>query len=1073
MDTHHALRAAAHQLKPLDPKLQPEIANHGVLPGIQGDFVAWNAFDDFRHRFGFERVKARSRYEFTVRALSKPACRDLARAKQWYGSRSQATDPLVSLGTCCFPVDRDVVFAPRHQQPCAGNGVELALDYFEYFNIGTGHQDFVGLLILHVNDFEANDDIALRLVSGFFQFRVNDSIRKIADRQQNTNDRCSHEHSPYLITAVHPGGFGRRLECVFRVCLGFLHYTRCHEDRAIVDDDSVHHGIGVNRMRHLAIVLAFWLAGGSVTAHAAVVQIYVRAAQPTTSSYAPSATLAGRLGAGGALDVRITRTGVGQYSVSFGGALLVEPEGNVQVSANDDRGQYCKVEGWGQGSARIRCFAANGRPADAAFSLLATRASGRPQGVAYAWVSKSSLSRVASDYSYSEGGAVTVARTAPGQYTVGFPGALGSGGNAQVTAYGIDANYCNVGSWGAGKVYVRCYNQSGVASDSSFSVLATDSRYVPAGGQVGYLWGNSPATSDYRPDATYARGESDALTVRRRSPGWYTVTLGSIVTGGGGVNVTGYGSSARCVPAGWEGGSAVVRCFGSDGAPVDSRFSLLVTRAGPTRVLDSDFRTREDVPTMEETPTVRQRINVVEHLCINTSCEFGDEGWDKTASEMEYDGTDTTTFDVDVAGSRFVRLCPVRRRTTDREFAGNGPAVRANSAITQSGQSLQLSAFMEAAETGSGSSIAFKTWNGVLYNAPEGWRITSFDPVRSETSYTDSNHAEDTPPVRGGTLVSEFRFKGDTGGDDIGNCTTDDTYMTVSYNPVTVTLNANRADMRMVRIVQSRWRIMLETYFTNLTIVLNNYDRTKSQPENGTPENKYFIDRTDTDAWSDLTDAQVRQASYYEFRSVDGVSPSIPATPLPLPAIRINTITFLMNNIISTGRQNRVGASGDHIRLNIRFESNEPEVVAACVDNVACGTGEPHEAGKPILQVNNLNLIPYVQLRVDRSDGRAQIRAELTRIRMEADIQRDGVCRDNLFAFACGALAGDVERIVYRAVLKQLNEFVIRSPALIRLLNTQLTNGVCGILTAEGEDCRQVESIILDEDGNLLIWMRD
>jgi len=826
-------------------------------------------------------------------------------------------------------------------------------------------------------------------------------------------------------------------------------------------------------MRYLTMILTCGFLLTAETAAAAADHIYVRANQPTTASYIPDTTSAGRFGVGGSLDARVSRLGRGRYSVNFGNTSLLSAEGNAQVSAIDGNGHYCKVLNWGQGAVNVRCFAAAGSPADTAFSVLVTRVTGSTSGLAYAWVSDRILNRVSTDYSYTEGGPVSARRTAVGQYRLSLPGALRNGGNVQVTAYGPDANYCNVGSWSQGVVVVRCFGPAGAPAESSFSILATDSRYATVGGRIHYLWADKSGESNYQPDERYAKSDSDTPTIRRRSPGWYQVTVGSIVTGGGSAHVTGYASSARCEPAGWAGGAVVVRCRAADGSPLDSRFSLLITRAGPTRVIDSDFQTVENVPTMVETPTIRHELNVVEHLCINTMCEIGPQGWDKTKREIAYDGTDATTFEVDVENSRLVRLCPVRRNTTDREFAGNGPAVQANSTITKSDQTLRLSAFLEAKETGSASSIAFKTWNGDLYKAPAGWHIVGFGPEHSETSYTDNNHAEDTPPVRGGTLVSEFRFKGDTGGDDIGNCTTDDTYMTLTYNPVTVTIAAQRNDLRPVRVLQNTWVIILEAYVTRLRVAINNYDRTKSQPEKGTPENKYFIDRRDSDAWEDLTDAEVRQASFYEFRSAGPGSGSVPATPLPVPAIRVNTFTFLLNNIVANGRGNRVAPAGDHIRLTIPFESNEAEVVTACVDNVVCGTGEPHEPGKPIVQVDNLRLIPYLRLRVDRVAGRARIRVELSRIRMEADIRRDGTCRKNAFAFACSALAGNIERIAYTSVLSQVDAFVRGSEGLLGLLNTQLTDGVCQLLELQGEDCQQLENIVLAENGDLLMWMRD
>lgn len=496
-----------------------------------------------------------------------------------------------------------------------------------------------------------------------------------------------------------------------------------------------------------------------------------------------------------------------------------------------------------------------------------------------------------------------------------------------------------------------------------------------------------------------------------------------------------------------------------------------VEDTGPTLIV-KDLPAQATITAPDPAPTIRHRLNVVEHLCINNTCEFGDESWDKTDREKAYDGTESTSFVPDVRNATLVRLCPERRATTDREFGGNGPSIQARTAVEKTSDTLQLMAWMLAQETGSGTSYAAKTWRGDLYRAPPGWIIVDYSPRISETAYTDSNHEEDVPPVRGGALASQFRFKGDTDGDDIGNCTTDDTYMTIAYNPVSVTLRARRGDLRQIRIRRALWELGLTDAIRRLTIRINNYDRTQSQPENGVPENRYFIDHKDPSSWATLSDAEIRAGSYFSYDSSPSSAASVAPTPLPVPEIRRNTFTFLLNDINAPGRRNSVDPVGDHIRFTIGFESSDPEIVAACVDNIACGTGEPHEAGKPLVQVDNLRIYPYLRPRVDRSGG-PLIRAELTRVRMEADIRRDGTCRDNAFAWACGAFAGDIEKIAYEAILDQLNAFVRGSAALTGLLDQQLTNGICAIASSMGEDCSAMENIVLDENGDLLLWTRD
>lgn len=77
-----------------------------------------------------------------------------------------------------------------------------------------------------------------------------------------------------------------------------------------------------------------------------------------------------------------------------------------------------------------------------------------------------------------------------------------------------------------------------------------------------------------------------------------------------------------------------------------------------------------------------------------------------------------------------------------------------------------------------------------LYTAPAGRTITSINSdTYIEVNYIDWNH--NTAPVTLGSNQPAWRFimNGDTQGNDIGNCTTDDAYLTVNFNPVQVTLN--------------------------------------------------------------------------------------------------------------------------------------------------------------------------------------------------------------------------------------------------------------------------------------------
>lgn len=68
----------------------------------------------------------------------------------------------------------------------------------------------------------------------------------------------------------------------------------------------------------------------------------------------------------------------------------------------------------------------------------------------------------------------TITRTAVGRYSVKVPGIIigtGVGGHAQVSAKGTNANYCKLVNTTTELVTVSCFDPTGAASDSDFSLL--------------------------------------------------------------------------------------------------------------------------------------------------------------------------------------------------------------------------------------------------------------------------------------------------------------------------------------------------------------------------------------------------------------------------------------------------------------------------------------------------------------------------------------------------------------------------------------------------------------------------
>jgi hypothetical protein len=150
------------------------------------------------------------------------------------------------------------------------------------------------------------------------------------------------------------------------------------------------------------------------------------------------------------------------------------------------------------------------------------------------------------------------------------------------------------------------------------------------------------------------------------------------------------------------------------------------------------------------------------------------------------------------AGSRsFLRLCPTQIGG-DREFKGHGPEVDASVTLRRAAGNEQvvLDIYLHEIETMSDWTEAEYSRTHSLISAPAGrpysliwapdtngsfaWVSLGNAPNYGSAfiTYTDTDHALDrffNPQW----WVSEIAIIGDTGGNDIGNCTTDDAYITV------------------------------------------------------------------------------------------------------------------------------------------------------------------------------------------------------------------------------------------------------------------------------------------------------
>lgn len=270
----------------------------------------------------------------------------------------------------------------------------------------------------------------------------------------------------------------------------------------------------------------------------------------------------------------------GQYKVTFAGQPATNA--NAQVVAYGSSFAHCKLLTNALGSTSttwyVLCYNAAGSFTDSAFNIVTDHRTGSNfPGSAYL---TSSSSGVVSQSWNSGGSTNTVSVVSTGVYTVTTPGTA-SNSSVHVTAIGVDAVRCKIGSWGTTGATVRCFDSSGAPANGRFSFSRRRASLIE--GQIGaHAWvdrGTLPSTY------TLATGNcpqnlTEPLTIAT-SGGDLLLTLpdATLPPGNGWSDVipvvTAYGSTANtCQIVGWNmsgtTATARVRCFNNAGTQVNA-----------------------------------------------------------------------------------------------------------------------------------------------------------------------------------------------------------------------------------------------------------------------------------------------------------------------------------------------------------------------------------------------------------------------------------------------------------------------------------------------------------------------
>jgi hypothetical protein len=146
----------------------------------------------------------------------------------------------------------------------------------------------------------------------------------------------------------------------------------------------------------------------------------------------------------------------------------------------------------------------------------------------------------------------------------------------------------------------------------------------------------------------------------------------------------------------------------------------------------------------------------------------------------------------------FTRLCPTHVGG-DREYDGHGPEVDGYVELYTSsdGRELWMHVYMHQLETRQDWSEAlldrhFRITRAAspitqVYANGNYYALSSAGGPVSDFAYVDTDHEADW--FYPSTFVARFAVKGDTGGNDIGNCTDDDAYLSIYTNALWIWTN--------------------------------------------------------------------------------------------------------------------------------------------------------------------------------------------------------------------------------------------------------------------------------------------
>jgi hypothetical protein len=287
---------------------------------------------------------------------------------------------------------------------------------------------------------------------------------------------------------------------------------------------------------------------------------------------------------GGPVTVTQVAGTTGRYIARFSNlSALLEGKSTMHVTAIgvNNGANYCKPVGGFlvRDSVEVRCFKiATGAAVNTDFAL---NVLGKREDRAFAFANQPTANNYApgSAGSWNPAGPTRIYRDGVGRYRVVYSGLGGWAGHAQVNAVGTTKAHCLVDHWSAAtdlEVTVACFTPAGVRTDTKFTTFFTR----PAA-HLAYVWANQPTVTTYNPDASYSSNPvGGAVTITRLGVGSWVARWTGIdaeIRDYGNTQVTAWGyNTAQCKTGNVTAEAVTVKCYGVNGAAIDTQFLLLL-----------------------------------------------------------------------------------------------------------------------------------------------------------------------------------------------------------------------------------------------------------------------------------------------------------------------------------------------------------------------------------------------------------------------------------------------------------------------------------------------------------------